>query len=114
MAALAIHSGGADTGEMLDERLGRHSVVVASLGLIPGLLVIAMLADGIANPGVSYRRVVVWAFFVVSPVAAFCPWIAERLQPAPRSRARRCRAGDVRRLVCAPHPSSSRPVLGYA
>ena len=56
---------------MLDERLGRHSVVVASLGLIPGLLVIAMLADGIANPGVSYRRVVVWAFFAVSPVAAF-------------------------------------------
>jgi hypothetical protein len=55
---------------MLDERLGRHSVVVASLGLIPGLLVVAMFADGIANPGVVHRRVVVWAFFTVAPVAA--------------------------------------------
>lgn len=56
---------------MLDERLGRHSVVIASVGLIPGLLVIAMLADGIANPGVTHRRVLVWAFFAVPPVAAF-------------------------------------------
>ena len=56
---------------MLDERLGRHSVVVASLGLIPGLLVIAMFADGIAHPGVTHRRVLVWAFFAVAPVAGF-------------------------------------------
>jgi hypothetical protein len=56
---------------MLDERLGRHSVVVASLGLIPGLLVIAWLADGIANPGVSHSRALIWTLFAIPPVAAF-------------------------------------------
>jgi len=56
---------------MLDERLGRHSVVIASLGLIPGLLVIAVLADGVANPGVSYSRALVWSLFSIPPLAAF-------------------------------------------
>jgi hypothetical protein len=56
---------------MLDERLGRHSVVIASLGLIPGLLVIAVLVDGIANPGVSHSRALVWALFAIPPLAAF-------------------------------------------
>jgi hypothetical protein len=56
---------------MLDERLGRHSVVIASLGLIPGLLVIAVLVDGIANPGVSHNRALVWALFAIPPLAAF-------------------------------------------
>jgi hypothetical protein len=56
---------------MVDERLGRHSVVVASLGLIPGLLVIAVLADGIANPGVSHSRALVWTLFSIPPLAAF-------------------------------------------
>jgi hypothetical protein len=56
---------------MLDERLGRHSVVVASLGLIPGLLVIAWLADGIvANPGGSHSRPVIWGLFAIPPLAA--------------------------------------------
>ncbi len=56
---------------MLDERLGPHSVVVASLGLIPGLLVIAVLADGIANPGVSHSHALVWTLFAIPPLAAF-------------------------------------------
>jgi hypothetical protein len=57
---------------MLDERLGRHSVVVASLGLIPGLLVITWLADGVvANPGASHSRALIWALFAIPPLAAF-------------------------------------------
>jgi hypothetical protein len=56
---------------MLDERLGRHSVVVAALGLIPGLLVLAVLADGITSPGVSHSRALVWALFAIPPVAGF-------------------------------------------
>jgi hypothetical protein len=56
---------------MLDERLGPHSVVVASLGLIPGLLVIAVLANGIANPGVSHSHTLVWTLFAIPPLAAF-------------------------------------------
>jgi hypothetical protein len=57
---------------MLDERLGRHSVVVASLGLIPGLLVITWLADGVvANPGASHSRALIGALFAIPPLAAF-------------------------------------------
>jgi hypothetical protein len=57
---------------MVDERLGRHSVVVASLGLIPGLLVIAWLADGVvANPGASHSHTLIWALFAIPPLAGF-------------------------------------------
>jgi hypothetical protein len=56
---------------MLDERLGRHSVVVVSLGLIPVLLVVAVFVDGMTNPGVSHGRVLVWTVFSIPPLAAF-------------------------------------------
>jgi len=56
---------------MLDERLGRHSVAVASLGVIPALAVIIALFDGISNPGVTHGRWLVWAFFATPPLAAF-------------------------------------------
>jgi hypothetical protein len=55
---------------MLDKRLGRHSVVVLALGLIPGLLVIAVFADGIANPGVSHSRALIWTLFGTPPLTA--------------------------------------------
>jgi hypothetical protein len=54
---------------VLDERLGPHSVVVASLGVVPGLLVLAVLADGIANPGASHSRALVWTLFSIPPLA---------------------------------------------
>lgn len=66
---------------MLDERLGRHSVVVASLGVIPGLLVIAVLADGIANPGVSHSRALVWTLFAIPPLAAFALGLLNGYRP---------------------------------
>ncbi|HVG87593.1 MAG TPA: hypothetical protein VM823_01390 [Gaiellales bacterium] len=56
---------------MLDERLGRHSVAVASLGLIPALMVIMVLALGIVHPGQSYSRVTIAATFSTPPLVAF-------------------------------------------
>jgi hypothetical protein len=56
---------------MLDERLGRHSVAVASLGLIPALMVITVLALGIVHPGQSYSRVTIAATFSTPPLVAF-------------------------------------------
>lgn len=55
---------------MLDKRLGRHSTVVGSLGLIPALVVIAVLADGIANPGVSHSRALVLIVLSIPPATA--------------------------------------------
>src|SRR5690349_17082424 len=46
-----------DTGRVFDQRLGPHSALVAALGLIPGLLVVAIYLDGLfINPGVSHSR----------------------------------------------------------
>ena len=56
---------------MLDERLGRRSVLAASLGLIPALVVLAVFADGITNPGVSRDRLLVWTVISIPPLAAF-------------------------------------------
>jgi len=75
-ASLVFRSAGADNEEMLDELdeleegLGWRSVVVLSLGLIPGLVVIAVFADGIANPGESHSRALIWTLFAIPPVAA--------------------------------------------
>jgi hypothetical protein len=64
---------------MLDARLGRHSVLVASLGLIPGLVVVLVLAVGIAHPGVSYSHTLVLTVFLIPPVAAFVlEWFNDR------------------------------------
>lgn len=56
---------------MLDERLGRHSVTIVSLALIPALIVITMLALGIAHPGESHSRGVVGAVLSAPPLIAF-------------------------------------------
>jgi hypothetical protein len=61
-----------DTGRVFDERLGPHSTVVAALGLIPGLLVVAIYLDGLfINPGVSHNRLAVAAVFAAPPLAGF-------------------------------------------
>ncbi|MFL5828665.1 MAG: hypothetical protein ACJ76X_02000 [Solirubrobacteraceae bacterium] len=56
---------------MVDDRLGRHSVLVASLGLIPGAVVVIVLAVGIATPAVSYSHVLLLVVFSIPSVAAF-------------------------------------------
>jgi len=64
---------------MLDDRLGRHSVLVASLGLIPAGVVIVVLAVGMATPGVSYSRVFLVVGFSIPSVAAFLlGWLNHR------------------------------------
>jgi hypothetical protein len=64
---------------MLDDRLGRHSVLVAALGLIPGAVVVVVLAVGIATPAVSYSRALVLVVFSIPPVAAFLlEWLNDR------------------------------------
>jgi hypothetical protein len=63
---------------MLDDRLGRHSVLVASLGLIPGAVVVVVLAVGIATPGASYSHALLLVF-AIPPVAAFLlAWLNDR------------------------------------
>ncbi len=64
---------------MIDDRLGRHSVIVAALGLIPGFVVIVVLAVGIATPTVSYSHALLFLAFSIPPVAAFLlAWFNDR------------------------------------
>jgi hypothetical protein len=56
---------------MLDDRLGRHSVAVLALVILPLLVVIGIFADGMAHPGRSHGPWIKVVVFAAPPTAAF-------------------------------------------
>ena len=55
---------------MIDERLGRHSTLALTV-LIPGLVVVAVLLDGMVNPGTSHVHAFHGVLFVTPSLCAF-------------------------------------------
>lgn len=54
---------------MIDERLGRHSTLALTV-LIPGMLIVAVLVDGMVHPGADYPAAVDASVFAIPPLAA--------------------------------------------